>query len=211
MCLFRSTKTGQNLQYNPSPVAVSQLWETSTQVNFCAKAYPTVSTAHPDSAALSVLGGFLRNGYLHRAIREQGGAYGGGASQDNHIAAFRFYSYRDPRIEGTLDDFDASLTWLQNEDHDWQQVEEAILGVIGSIDKPASPAGEAKQTFHAELYGNTREVRERFRNQVLKVTLDDLKRVASTYLTPDRASTAVITNADAAAAAAALKLERIVL
>ena len=24
-----------------------------------------------------VLGGFLRNGFLHRAIREQGGAYGG--------------------------------------------------------------------------------------------------------------------------------------
>ncbi|MEZ5530086.1 MAG: insulinase family protein [Porticoccaceae bacterium] len=185
---------------------VAELWKTSTQVNFCAKAYPTVPVSHPDAAPLTVLGGFLRNGYLHRAIREQGGAYGGGASQENNIAAFRFFSYRDPRIEGTLNDFDASLNWLQNETHEWRQVEEAILGVISSLDKPGSPAGEAKETFHAELYGRSREVRELFRNRVRQVQLDDLKRVAATYLTPERASTAVITNPDQGKLADTLKL-----
>jgi Zn-dependent M16 (insulinase) family peptidase len=185
---------------------IAELWKTSTQVNFCAKSYPTVSMAHPDAAALTVLGGFLRNGYLHRAIREQGGAYGGGAGQDSNIAAFRFFSYRDPRIDGTLNDFDQSLIWLQNEKHDWSQVEQAILGVISSIDKPSSPAGEAKQTFHAELYGRTREVRELFRNQVKAVTLADLQRVAATYLIEDKASTAVITNPDNAAVADSLNL-----
>ena len=45
---------------------------------------------HEDSAALVVLGNLLRNGFLHRAIREQGGAYGGGASQDSNSGAFRF-------------------------------------------------------------------------------------------------------------------------
>lgn len=67
-----------------------ELWLANTQVNFCARAYPTVPEAHPDAAALTVLGGFLPGGFLHRAIREQGGAYGGGASQDSGIAAFRF-------------------------------------------------------------------------------------------------------------------------
>ncbi|MCK4585899.1 MAG: peptidase M16, partial [Gammaproteobacteria bacterium] len=71
---------------------VNELWITSTSVNFCAKAYPTVSGEHPDSAALSVLGGFLRNGFLHRVIREQGGAYGGGASSNSESACFQFYS-----------------------------------------------------------------------------------------------------------------------
>src|SRR5690606_14039438 len=51
---------------------VRQLWQANTQVNFCAKAYPTVPIDHPDAAPLTVLGGFLRNGFLHRAIREQG-------------------------------------------------------------------------------------------------------------------------------------------
>lgn len=174
----------------------NQLWTTGTQVNFCARAYPTVAMDHPDAAALAVLGGFLRNGFLHTAIREKGGAYGGGASQDSTIGAFRFFSYRDPRLAETLADFDRALDWLAGGDHAPRRVEEAILGVIASLDKPGSPAGEAKQTFHAELYGRDRTCRERFRNRVLAVTLADLQRVADTWLRAERASTAVITAAD---------------
>jgi presequence protease len=172
---------------------IHQAWITNTQVNFCAKAYPTVGADHPDAAALTVLGGFLRNGYLHRAIREQGGAYGGGAGQDHQTGAFRFYSYRDPRFEDTFADFDRSIDWLLNESHSSQSLEEAILGVIGSLDKPGSPAGEAKSTFHAELFGRTREKRETSRQRILQVQIDDLCRVAKTYLVAEKASRALVT------------------
>lgn len=178
---------------DPISEKITQAWITNTQVNFCAKAYPTVPMEHPDAAALTVLGGFMRNGYLHRTIREQGGAYGGGAAQDSNIASFRLFSYRDPRMEETLKDFDQSIEWLINEEHEYQSLEESILGVVSSLDKPSSPAGEAKQTFHAELFGRTKEKRETFRQQVLEVTIDDLKRVAKTYLQPEKASTAVVT------------------
>lgn len=171
-----------------------QMWVTSTQVNFCAKSYPAVPNEHADAAALTVLGGFLRNGYLHRAIREQGGAYGGGASYDADIAAFRFFSYRDPRLSETLEDFDSSIDWLLDGKHEWRQVEEAILGVIGGIDKPGSPAGEAKKAFHNTLFGRTPAQRQQFRSRVLDVTLDDLRRVGQTYLQPTNASIAAITN-----------------
>lgn len=172
-----------------------QMWVANTQVNFCAKAYPTVTMEHADAAALSVLSGFLRNGYLHTAIREQGGAYGGGASHDANIAAFKFYSYRDPRLSETLDDFDNSINWLLDNEHEYRQLEEAILGVVGSMDKPGSPAGEATAAFHNSLHGRTREKLQQFRQNVLKVTLDDLKRVTEKYLKNSEASTAVITNA----------------
>ncbi len=181
-------------QLAPVSAQVREAWIANTQVNFCAKAYPTVPLDHPDAAALTVLGGFLRNGFLHRAIREQGGAYGGGASQDSNSACFRFYSYRDPRLEETLKDFDDALTWLANTELQPQALEEAILGVIGSIDKPGSPAGEAKATYQAELFGRSRQRRETFRNRVVAVTLNDLQRVAATYLQADRASLAVVTH-----------------
>lgn len=173
---------------------VKQGWLTSTQVNFCAKSYPTVCVNHEDAASLTVLGGFMRNGYLHRVIREQGGAYGGGASHEPGNACFRFYSYRDPRLAETLDDFDKSIEWLLNEEHTDLQVEESILGVIGSMDKPGSPAGEAKHAFHNLMYGRTPEQRHQFRERVLKVTVDDLKRVGAKYLKPEKASIAVISN-----------------
>ncbi len=180
-----------------APAAAGQLrqaWSTSTQVNFCAKAYPTVAPEHPDAPALMVLAGFLRNNFLHRAVREQGGAYGGGASFDLDSGAFRFYSYRDPRLTDTLADFDKSVEWLLGNEHEWRLVEEAILGIISSIDKPGSPAGEAKKTFHGNLHGRTPEQRRRFRARILEVKQDDLKRVAETYLKPELASTAVISD-----------------
>ena len=112
------------------------------------------------------------------------------------MSPFRFYSYRDPRSQETLDDFDASVNWLLESDHNNQSLEEAILGVVSSIDKPASPAGEAKQAFHNNLFGRTPEQRTRFRQRVLGVKLGDLQRVAKTYLQPEKASVAVITNSE---------------
>ena len=183
------------LQLSPPQGPSAEGWITNTQINFCAQAYPTVTSEHPDAAALTVLAGVLRNGFLHRRIREQGGAYGGGASQDNLSGAFRFYSYRDPRLAETLQDFTASIQWLLETPPTPEAVEQAILGVIGSLDKPGSPAGEAQQHYVAELFDRSREMREAFRQRVIQVSAEDLQRVAQTYLLPELAGTAVITGA----------------
>ncbi|AJQ95781.1 insulinase family protein [Gynuella sunshinyii] len=168
-------------------------WMTNTQVNFCAKAYPTVAPDHPDNPVFTILAGILRNHYLHSAIREKGGAYGGGASHDSSNGVFRFYSYRDPRLKGTLDDFDKSLQWFVETEVTYDMFEEALLGVISSMDKPASPSGEAKSEFYNRLYGRTPEQRRQYREQLLSVSLEDLKRVTEQYLLNQPASTAVIT------------------
>ncbi len=171
-----------------------ELWQTSTDVNFCAKAYEAVPSAHEDSAALAVLGPFLRNGFLHRAIRETGGAYGGGASYDSDSASFRFYSYRDPRLVQTLNDFDESIEWLKSTQHQPQELEEAILNVVSSLDKPGSPAGEARSAFQSDLFGRTADVRQAFRQNIINVKVADLQRVAERYFDSNKASVGVITN-----------------
>jgi Zn-dependent M16 (insulinase) family peptidase len=182
-------------EWTASPRRVHEAWIASTQVSFCARAYPAVPADHPDAPVFSVLGKFLHNGYLHRAIREQGGAYGSGARYDSDSASFRFFSYRDPRLEGTLHDFDEALNWLQGA-HEDRQLEEAVLGVIQSIDQPQSPAGDAIQAFFQSLHGRTPEFRQRFRSRVLAVTIADLQRIGREYLKPESVSTAVITNRD---------------
>ncbi|MDM8569485.1 insulinase family protein, partial [Thiotrichales bacterium HSG1] len=185
---------------------IKQVWTTNTQVNFCAKAYQTVSIGHSDAPVLLVLANFLRNGYLHRVLREQGGAYGGGADYNGDIGAFRFYTYRDPRIVDTMNDFDTSLEWLQKNDHEARTLEEAILGIISKIDKPGSPSGEAISTFFSTLHGRTPEWRREFRQQVTQVTIDDLKRVANIYLQPKLAHIAVLTNPEKLASVSSLRL-----
>lgn len=171
-----------------------EFWSANSQVNFCASAYPTVPSGHPDAAILSVLAVYLRNGILHRSIREQGGAYGGGASQDSNIAAFRFYSYRDPRLQETLNDFNQAIDWMLDTPVSSDALEQAILGVVSNIDKPGSPAGEAKQDFHSRIFGRSIDDRRTFRNRVLAVTGDDLQRVTREYLKGVAPSIAVISN-----------------
>jgi len=190
---------------------VRQVWTTATQVNFCAKAYPTVPAVHEDNAVLHVLAGFMRNGYLHRAIREQGGAYGSGAGQDANSASFRFFSYRDPRLQETLTDFDNALDWVVSNKHQPHQLEEAILGVIAAMDKPSSPAGEAKQAFYSHLFKRDLEHRMTFRRRILEVSMEDLKRVTQTYFSPDAASIGVISNAEALLKSGDMGLEEVIL
>jgi len=189
-------KTENALSLSPVREQVRQAWTTSTQVNFCAKAYPTVPAAHPNNATLHVLAAFLRNGFLHQAIRERGGAYGGGSGQDPSSASFRFFSYRDPRLQATLDDFDQAIQWLQEKSHPDHQLEEAILSVIATMDKSTSPAGEAKQAFFNYLFGRTLAQRMEFRRRVLDTTMADLRSVAERYFQPENASIGVISSKD---------------
>lgn len=194
------------LQLPPVRQPVRALWTTNTQVNFCAKAYPTVPGGHADHPALCVLAGVLRNAYLHRAVREQGGAYGAGADQDAGSASFRFYSYRDPRLSETLRDFDASVDWILNQTDADHLVEEAILGVISGMDRSVSPAGAARQDYYNNLFGRTRQKQMAFRNAVLNTSFTDLKRVAATYLKPESASIGVLSNTEQRAVAEQLGL-----
>jgi len=167
-------------------------WVGNLAVNYCAKAHPAVAPKHPDAAALAVLGGFMRNGFLHTAIREKGGAYGGGAGFDPESGSFRFFSYRDPRLGETLADFDRAVDWVVDSAHEDRTVDEAIFGVIASIDKPGSPAGEARKAFVDALHHRSPEDLREMRARVLDVTQDDLKRVAETYLRSEDASVGVL-------------------
>ncbi|WP_168460692.1 MULTISPECIES: insulinase family protein [unclassified Acinetobacter] len=169
-----------------------QAWLIQANVQFCAAAYPAVEVSHPDAAPLMVLAAYLRNGFLHSAIREKGGAYGGGASYDGNACSFRFYSYRDPRLAETFADFEASIDWLLDAEQLPHQLEEAILGLIASMDKPGSPAGEAITACYALLHARTPAFRTVLRERLLAVTLDDLKRVAEQYLRQQLVSKAVV-------------------
>ncbi|MCF8998189.1 insulinase family protein [Acinetobacter nectaris] len=163
-------------------VAGDQAWLVQTNVQFCAASYEAVASSHEDAAPLMVLAGYLRNGFLHSSLREKGGAYGGGAMYDGNSCAFKFFSYRDPRLSETFADFQESLNWLMTKEHKAHQLEESILGLIASMDKPGSPAGEAITACYSMLHQRTPEFRSEMRTRILSVTFDDLKRVAQQYL-----------------------------
>ena len=96
------TESGsQNTQTKISIFKNESAWIIPAQVNYCAETYQGVNFFHDDAPKLSLLGAALRNGYLHTAIREKGGAYGAGAMHDSSSGVFKFFSYRDPTVSYT--------------------------------------------------------------------------------------------------------------
>ena len=159
-------------------------WITGSQVCYCAQAFAGVAREHPDSAALSVLATVLRNGFLHTAIREKGGAYGAGASNDTATNTFKLFSYRDPKCKETFQAFEDAISWAKTSINE-QHLEEAILGVVSSIDKPLSPVGEAKNDFNFNLEDINIDERLAFRQRIINCSIEDLVRVNEKYLTKE--------------------------
>ena len=160
-----------------------QAYVITTQVNFCASAFETVPETHPDAVPLWLLASLIRNHFLHAELREKGGAYGGGASYGLDISTFCFYSYRDPNIHETFSAFERAVDWVLKADIKDDMLDEAVLGVMSSIDSPASPAGEILQAYRQALSGRDAAHREKLRRRVLEVRVSDIKRVAADYLT----------------------------
>ena len=176
------TESGsQNTQTKVSIFKNESAWIIPAQVNYCAETYQGVNFFHDDAPKLSLLGAALRNGYLHTAIREKGGAYGAGAMHDSSSGVFKFFSYRDPNCCETFDEFQASINWI-NKNLKQKHLDEAVLNVISSVDKPLSPVGEAKSDFYQNLNGINHQMRLDYRNKILNTSVQDLHEVADKYL-----------------------------
>jgi len=177
----------ENVQFDSEqcliePTDEQVAWITGSQVCYCAEAFQGVSREDFDAAALSVLATVLRNGFLHTAIREKGGAYGAGAVNDTSTNTFKLFSYRDPKCAETFSAFEEAIEWSKISITD-QHLEEAILGVVSSIDKPLSPVGEAKNDFNLNLEGISTQKRLEMRQRVINCSIDDLIKVSKKYLT----------------------------
>jgi len=164
---------------------------TAVPVAYDAKVWRTVAYDHPDAPALMVLAQLLRSEYLHKEIREKGGAYGGFAVTRPENGSFAMLSYRDPHVVRTFKVYDGIFKFLASP-LEAEKLKEAILGAAGDIDPLLSPDNKGRQRFFSDLSGYTLDKKIRFKERMLKVTLEDLRRVAEQYLKGE-AALAVVT------------------
>jgi Zn-dependent M16 (insulinase) family peptidase len=202
----------------PQPAPPREGWSTTTAVAFAARAFAGVSLAHPDAPGLAVIAKMLRSLYLHREIREKGGAYGGFAVYNPEDGLFTLASYRDPQIAGTLKVFDGARDFLLPGSFGEEDVKEAVLQVCSEIDKPDPPGPAARKAFYRRLLGLPDEERQRFKARLLALDTGAVRRVAEAHFGAGApaGAVAVIAGAEALEAAnrelgpaAALSLQRI--
>jgi len=156
-------------------------WATETSVSFVARTFKSVRMDHVDAPGLAVISKMLRSLYLHREIREKGGAYGGFAVYNIENGLFSFASYRDPHILATLDVFEGSNQFITSGDYQEEDVNEAILQVCSDIDKPDPPGPAARKAFYRRIISMTDESRRRFKQRLLNLNKENIVDTARRY------------------------------
>jgi hypothetical protein len=173
-------------------------WSTSSAVSFVASTFETVRLAHEDAPALSVISKILRSMYLHREIREKGGAYGGFAIYSPEDGIFYFGSYRDPHIVSTLKVYDGARNFIRSGNFSNEDIKEAVLQVCSEIDKPDPPGPAARKAFYRNLIQLSDDVRIAFKQKLLGLKRQTVIEVAEKYFTKNNKdkAVAVISNPD---------------
>jgi len=190
------TLAAQTVQLSAIPQR--QGWIFSVPVSFVTRVFAAPAYSHPDSAALSVLAKLLRSEYLHREIREKGGAYGGLAGYNPEAGLFSLLSYRDPQLERTLKVYVDGIDWVAGGGFSDQSIKEAILSVFSDLDKPLSPAGNGAREFANRRQGMSLEMRNRMRQQLVAVDRAQLIAVATRWLAGEsRSAISVLSGEDA--------------
>jgi Zn-dependent M16 (insulinase) family peptidase len=159
---------------NTTPVS-SLAYEIASPVAFVSEGYKVYGIDHRLSPALTLASYIMENASLHPMIREQGGAYGCGATYQPMTGNFYFHSYRDPNILSTYLAFHEAIDHIMSKKLDPQLLHEAKFEFIQELDAPITPGYRAQTAYLYEKTGKTLEFRKDYKQRILDVTLDDIK------------------------------------
>ena len=148
--------------------------------------------------------------YLHREIREKGGAYGGFALYNAEDGLFSFGSYRDPHIVGTLNVYSGAADFIRSGKFTEKDVNEAILQVCSEIDKPDPPGPAARKAFYRRIIGLSDDARRTFKAGLLQLDKAKVQTVARRHWSTDNpaVATAVISSAEKLAEVSKIRMEQ---
>lgn len=147
---------------------------TAAKINYVAKGFNIKKLGHSYNGAFFVLKTTIGMDYLWNRIRLQGGAYGAafGIARSGELA---FSSYRDPQLAKSLATYNGAGQYIRRLDMTQRELEKYIIGAISAKDHPVSQAMTSHMADSMYLTGITAEDRQRERDEILSVKLQDLR------------------------------------
>ncbi|MCB5246643.1 MAG: insulinase family protein [Candidatus Cloacimonetes bacterium] len=147
------------------------------QVQYCVKGGNFFRKGYSYSGKLRVLNSILSNEFLHREIREKGGAYGAWSAFSIYGNMY-FCSYRDPNLQETLDTYDKVPQFIRSFDCSRREMEKYIIGDISSLDYPQTPERKGALADDDYITGFTQADRQQIREEVLSTRIEDMSAYA---------------------------------
>ena len=201
----KSTKTAEKPVAPPAPtrrlVLIDRPGAVQTEIRAGHTALPR---NHPDYLALDlavkILGGEGGN-RLHRVLRsERGLTYGASADLKAFTYAGNIVADTDTRSESTgevLRLLVDEMARLQRQRVSERELADAQAYLTGSFPLTIeTPDAIALQVLNAVVYGLDLQELQTFRERVNAVSVDDIQRVAKTYLHPERLSIVLVGDAN---------------
>jgi Zn-dependent M16 (insulinase) family peptidase len=148
------------------------------QVNYVAKAADLYRLGYKLHGSVVPILNYLRMTWLWERVRVHGGAYGAFAAFDWRSGAFSFLSYRDPNLQETLDNYDQASQFLRQLDLSQEELVKAIIGAIGMMDAYLLPDAKGYTSMMRHLVGDTDEIRQQRRDEILGTTAADFRAFA---------------------------------
>ncbi|MEA3337061.1 MAG: insulinase family protein [Chloroflexota bacterium] len=149
-----------------------------SMVNYVGKGANLYDLGYELDGSSLVVVKFMDNTWLWDQVRVQGGAYGGFGAFNNISGMLAYLSYRDPNLENTLTIYDATADYLREVDLTQEDVDKIIIGVIGGMDQYMLPDTKGFASMTRHLDGNSDEIRQRLRNEVLTTEVRDFRSFA---------------------------------
>lgn len=150
---------------------------TSAQVNYVARCGNFLRSGIPYTGALRTLKVILGYDYLWLNVRVKGGAYGvmnaAARSGDGY-----FVSYRDPNVRETNEVYEGIVSYLEQFDADERDMTKYVIGTVSDLDVPLLPPYKGARADYAWFAGLSQEMIQDERDQVLRVTQEDIRRLA---------------------------------
>jgi presequence protease len=162
----------------PTPLSIDQYATKSvflipTKVNSVSYGVNLKQSSDSFSGAMDVVINHLNFDYLWSKVRAQGGAYGSIASLDKISGCFTVWSYRDPRFEGTMEDYRNISTYLRSVELSKDQLLTSVIGSIGTFDRYLNPRQKGWVSLIRTLTGRTDEQLAMIRDQILETQNTD--------------------------------------
>lgn len=144
-------------------------------VNYVATAVNLYEFGYVWEGSIDAITRYINTVWLWERVRVRGGAYGGAARFDPSTGVLTFSSYRDPNLDSTLEIFRQTGRIMSDLTIDREELVRLTIGTVGGLDTYQLPDSKGHTALVRALVGDSDEHRQRRRDQVLALKLEDFR------------------------------------
>lgn len=162
----------------PAPEDKHEAFVVASDVTYTACGWDRRLLGEPYGGTWLLASRILSYDFLWMEVRVKGGAYGAGF-QTTRSGSSRFYSYRDPRIDETVERFRTAGDWLAGVFSPTEsEMDGYVVSTVASLDAPAKARELLRRQDGLCFSGATLADRARVREEVRAARTEDVRALA---------------------------------